>query len=321
MCRFFGGTPQVVVPDNLKAAVTRPGREPEINRVYRELARHYRFVIVPARVRKPRDKAKAEVGVQFAQRWVSAALRNQKFFSLAEINAAIAELLPRLNERPFKRFPGCRRSRFLELDKPMLRPLPSQPFQYGEWTGMQKIGLDYHIYVDKHYYSVPCALVHESVDARLSHHAVEIFHKGKRIATHVRSHEVGGHTTLPEHQPPEHRQYAEQTQARFVAWAQTIGTATVAAVQHQFASRPYGLLAQQACSTLQSLAKTYGEQRFETACRRAQAIGSLTVKSIRSILQRKLKDPAHLETAQVVNLPHHANIRGASYFGGSAGGV
>lgn len=321
MCRFFGGVPQVLVPDNLKAAVIRPGREPELNRVYHDLARHYRFVIVPARIRKPRDKAKAEVGVQFAQRWIIAALRNRKFFSLAEINVAIAELLPRLNERPFKRLPGSRRSRFLELDQPMLRPLPPQPFEYGEWTGSQKVGLDYHIYVYKHYYSVPCALVRESVDARVSQQAVEIFHKGKRVATHVRSHVVGGHTTLPEHQPPEHRQYAEQTEARFVAWAQTIGAAAVAAVRHQFVSRPYGLLAQQACSTLQSLAKTHGEQRFEAACRRAEAIGSLTVKSIRSILQRKLKDPAPLETAQVLSLPHHANIRGASYFSRSAGGA
>lgn len=321
MLRFFGGVPRVVVPDNLKAAVLVAGREPTINPTYRDLARHYRFYIVPARVRKPKDKAKAEVGVQFVQRWIIAALRNRKFFSLEEINAAIAELLTRLNERPFKRLPGTRHSRFIELDLPMLRPLRTEPFRYGEWTTSQKVGSDYHIYVDKHYYSVPYGLVQENVYARICHQVVEIFHKGKRIVSHVRSHDIGGHTTLPEHQPPQHREYAEQTQGRFVAWAQTIGAAAVAAVEHQFVSRPYGLLARQACLTLQSLAKAHGDERFEAACQRAQAIGSLTVKSIRSILQRKLNAIAPGESAVVVTLPNHQNIRGASYFSGAVGGA
>ncbi len=318
MLKFFSGVPKVIVPDNLKAAVTCAGREPELNRIYLELARHYGVVVVPARVRHPRDKAKAEVGVQFVSRWILARLRHRRFFSLAELNAAIAELLTQLNERRFKRLPGCRRSRFLELDKPMLRPLPAQPFEYAEWIGRQKIGLDYHAYIREHYYSVPHALVHEQVEARITNNTVEIFHKSRRVASHVRSNVIGGHTTLSEHQPATHRHYAEQSPEGFLEWAQTIGVAAVAAVQYQFDNRPHTLLGMQACSSLQRLSKDYGAERFEAACCRAQAIGSLTVKSIRSILQRKLSGSADADAPLQVSLPLHHNVRGARYY--STGG-
>lgn len=313
MFQFFDGVPKIIVPDNLKAAVVCAGREPEINRIYTELARHYRVVIIPARVKHPRDKAKAEVGVQFVSRWILARLRHQKFFSLADINTAIAGMLTQLNERPFKRLPGCRRSRFLELDKPMLRPLPAQPFEYAEWVTAQKIGLDYHAYIKEHYYSVPYALVHERVEARITLNTVEIFHKNRRIASHVRSNVIGGHTTLPEHQLPTHRHYADQSLGRYLEWARGIGSAAVAAVQHQFDSRPHAMLGVQACSRLQRLAKDYGGDRFEAACHRAQAIGSLTVKSIRSILRRKLS-ASEDETPLQVSLPLHHNVRGAAYY-------
>lgn len=315
MFRFFGRAPQVVVSDNLKAAVTRPGRDPEINRNYLESLRWYGVVPIPARVYRPQDKAKGEVSVQYVQRWLVACLRHEQFFSLTDINVAIARLLPRLNERKFRRLPGNRRSRFVELDYPMMRDLPAQPFEHAEWTASQKVGPDYHAYVEKHYYSVPCALVQERIEARVGNRTVEIFHKGKRVAVHVRSREIGGTTTLPEHQPPQHRHYAERSPEHFLEWAQTVGTAAVAAVQYQLVSRPHALLGLKACSSLQKLSKDYNAERFEAACRRAQAIGSLTVKSIRSILQRKLAEAPHVAAPVRANLPAHDNIRGASYYG------
>lgn len=314
MFRFFGRAPQVVVSDNLKAAVTRAGRDPEINRIYLELLRWYGVVPIPARVYRPRDKGKAEVGVQYVQRWIIACLRHQQFFSIAEINQAILQLLARLNERKFRRLPGNRRSRFVELDFPMMRDLPAQTFEHAEWTAQQKVGPDYHVYIEKHYYSVPHALVQERVEARVGARTIEIFHKGKRVAVHTLSHEVGGTTTLPEHQPPAHRHYAERSPERFLEWAQTVGAAAVAAVQHQLVSRPHALLGLQACSSLQKLAKDYGAERFEAACHRAQTIGSLTVKSIRSILQRKLTESPDSAASTRAALPTHENIRGASYY-------
>lgn len=314
MYQFFGGVPQVVVPDNLKAAVIKAGSEPILNRTYLEQSKYYGLVILAARVRKPQDKSKAEGGVLLASRWIMAKLRHHQFFSVEEINAAISELLWLLNERPFKRLPGCRRSRFEELDKPMLSPLPGTPFEYAQWTAPNKIGPDYHMHVKGHYYSVPEALVGETVEARLSTNTVEIFSNGKRVASHVRSTDVGGHTTLPEHQPKAHRKYAEQTPERLLKWGKSIGRAASAVVKFQFDSRPHPVLGIKACSSLKRLARDYGNERFETACCRAQRIGSLTVKSVRSILQRGLTSLSEENAPIQVNLPFHENVRGSSYF-------
>jgi len=312
MYQFFGGVPQIVVPDNLKAAVIKAGSEPILNRTYLEQSKYYGLVVLAARVRKPQDKSKAEGGVLLASRWIMAKLRHHQFFSVEEINAAILELLWLLNERPFKRLPGCRRSRFDELDKPMLSPLPGEPFEYAEWTAPSKIGPDYHMHVKGHYYSVPEALVGERTDARASARTIEIFHQGKRVASHLRSDEVGGHTTLPEHQPKAHRKYAEQTPERFSEWAKSIGVAAEAAVKFQFNGKPHPLLGIKACTSLKRLAKDYGQERFESACLRGQMIGSLTVKSIRSILQRGLCDLTDIPVQ--VNLPFHENVRGSDYY-------
>lgn len=311
---FFGGATQVVVSDNLKAAVIRAGREPEINRIYFELLRHYASYPLTARVYCPRDKAKAEVGVQFVQRWVIACLRNTKFFNLAGINTAIAALLPRINAKKFKRLNGTRRSLFEELDQPALKALPAEPFEFAQWTSPQKVGLDYHVYVEKHYYSVPHALVHEQVEAKTTGRTVEIFHKGRRVTMHVRSQVVSGYTTLPEHQTEEHRAYSQQNPERFTEWAKMIGVASVAAVRSQFEGSPHELLGIRACASLQKLAKEHGVERFEAACARAQAIGSLTVKSIRSILQRKVTELTDADVPHQVDLPLHHNVRGASYY-------
>lgn len=314
MFLYYGGVPEIVVPDNLKSAVIKAGKDHVINRTYQELCKHYGIVAFPTRVRKPKDKAKAEVGVLIITRWILVKLRNRKFFSIDEINEAIIELLWQVNERPFKKLPGCRRSRFEELDKPLLKPHPGKIFEYAEWTRSQKVGPDYHVYIKEHYYSVPHELVSEHVEARVTNKTLEILSNGRRVASHLRSFVVGGHTTLPEHQPNSHRHFADQTPERLLEWARNIGESAELAVKFQFESRPHTMLGLKACSTLRRLAKDYGTERFEAACKRAELIGSLTVKSIRSILQRGLTELTDEHAPIQVNLPFHNNVRGSSYY-------
>lgn len=315
MYHFFGGVPPLTVPDNLKSAVTRPGSEPELNRTYKEMATHYGTVVVPARVRRPQDKSPAEIGVQVVTRWITAALRHRKFFSLQEINDAIAERLIHLNERPFKKLPGCRRELFEQLDKPRLALLPASFFEpTSVWSSAQKVRSDYHVYVDKHYYSVPYQLVGSRVEARMTNQMVEIFSLGKRVATHVRSNVVGGHTTLSEHQPIAHRKYAEQDPEHFKAWANGVGEFTSAFVEYQLNRTPHWLPGMRACSSLKKLGKEYGAKRLEAACERANQIGSLTLKSVKSILRRNLDGIDGFSTPVQGQLPLHYNVRGPRYY-------
>ena len=318
MLSFFGGIPEVIVPDNLKSAVIKAGNIPELNRTYADLARHYDCVIAPARVRKPQDKSKAELGVQLVSRWITAPLNRRKFFSVEEINDAILELLIRLNNRPFKRLPGCRYSRFYEFDRPLLRPLPAQLFEYAEWVHAQKVGPDYHVYVAQHAYSVPYTFVGKKVEARVAGSRIELFHLNKRIASHKKSDCVGGHTTNPAHRPISHQIYAEQSQENYLTWAKTIGPAAEVAISYQFKNKPdQSLLARKACSQLKTLARLHGNHRFEAACDRAQMLGSLTFKSISSILKRKI-DETEIDMPIQSQLPFHHNVRGPDYY--SVGG-
>ena len=216
--RFFGGVTETIVPDNLKASVIKPHRyEPDLNPTYAEMAAHYGVAILPTRVAKPRDKAKVEVGVQVVERWILARLRNMTFFSLDELNRAIADLLPLLNERPFKKLPGSRRELFEHLDRPALQPLPAQRYVFAIWE-KGHVNIDYHIEFERHYYSVPYQLVKVQVEARVTAQTVEIFHRGKRVASHRRSRHPGRHTTVTAHMPRPHREYAEWTPRRLVAW-------------------------------------------------------------------------------------------------------
>lgn len=311
---YCGGVARYLCTDNLKAVVIKPGREPVFNRAFLEMSRHCGAILVPARVRTPEDKGKVEVGVQFVQRWIVTQLRRRHFNSLAELNAAILELLIWLNQRPFRHLKGCRRSRFEEFDKPALKPLPAERFVYGEWAGEQKVGPDYHVKVKGHFYSVPFTLVTEYVEARTTVRTVEVFHRGKRVASHLRSADIGGCTTVPEHQPAAHRAYAEQTPDLYLDWAKTIGPAAAAAVEYQLESRDYSPMALRACSSLQRMAKDYGPDRLEAACRRGQQIRSLTLKSISSILHRRLDANAEPELPTQMVLPLHENVRGAQYY-------
>ena len=315
----LGGVPEIVVPDNLKAAVTRAHRyEPELNRTYAELAHHYGFAVLPARAAKPRDKAKVEVGVQVVERWILARLRHHTFFALAEVNTAIPPLLLALNARPFKKLPGSRHSLFETLDRPALQPLPAQPYAYAEWK-RARVNIDYHVEVEGHYYSVPYALVKQQLEVRISARVVELFHKGTRVASHVRSRLKGRHSTVAAHMPTAHRHYVAWTPQRLIRWAADSGAATAQVVETILASRPHPQQGFRSCLGIMRLGKSYGAERLEAACRRALTLGACSYKSIESILKNGL-DRTPLPASPPAPAPlHHGNIRGPEYYAISQG--
>src|SRR2546429_1070159 len=310
----LGGVPEVVVPDNLKAAVTRAHRyEPELNRTYLDLAYHYQVAIIPARAARPRDKAKVEVGVQVVERWILARLRHHTFFALAEVNAALAPLLSTLNARPFKKLPGSRQALFETLDRPALRPLPAQPYEYAEWK-LARVNIDYHVEVEGHYYSVPYALVRQQLDVRLSASVVELFAKGKRVASHLRSPHKGRHSTVAAHMPKAHQQYAEWTPQRVIHWAATSGPATAQVVETILASRPHPQQGFRSCLGIMRLGKSYSPERLEAACRRALTLGACSYKSIESILKKGLDRQPLPQPPDGMARPSHPNIPGPHYY-------
>jgi transposase len=310
----LGGVPEVVVPDNLKAAVTRAHRyEPEINRTYAALAQHYGFAIIPARAAKPRDKAKVEVGVQVVERWMLARLRHHTFFSLAEVNAALHPLMLALNARPFKKLPGSRQGLFETLDRPALRPLPAQPYEYAEWKHV-RVNIDYHVDVDGHYYSVPYALVKQQLDVHLSAQVVALFHKGKRVASHRRSPLKGRHSTVAAHMPTAHQRYAEWTPQRLIHWAAHSGPATAQVVETILASRPHPQQGFRSCLGIMRLGKRYSDERLEAACQRALALGACSYKSLESILKNGLDRYPLPQKPEATAGSAHANIRGPHYY-------
>jgi transposase len=315
---FGGGLTEIVVPDNLKSAISRPCRyEPELNPTYHDLAVHYGVAVMPARVRKPRDKAKVEVGVQVVERWILARLRHRTFFSLAELNEAIGGLLSRLNERPFRKLPGSRRSVFESLERPALRPLPAQRYTYAEWA-KGRVEVDYHIAVDHHYYSVPYQLVSQQLDVRVSAKTVEFFAKSKRVASHLRSFRRGAHTTQGEHMPRPHREYAEWTPERLVKWAQKTGPSVAGLIETVMSTRVHAQHGFRSCLGIQRLGQRYGDERLEAACQRALQIEGASYRSVRSILEGGL-DRQEDTAAEAARRPLvHENLRGAPYYGGEA---
>ena len=314
MFDYFQGVSQSVVPDNLKSAVITPGKEPVINRSYQELSEHYGFIIEPARVRKPQDKSLAEIGVLLVTRWITVVLRRRQFFSVDEINQAIAPLLEMLNRRDFKRYEGSRLTRFNECEKQALQPLPHKSFIYGSWLANQTVNRDYHVYVEGHAYSVPYDYVGQRVDVRLTKDSVAFYADRKLIATHLRSNDKEGATTLEAHRPLNHRLYSEQNKCHFINWAEPIGEYAKALVHAQFEDKSdFSVVGSKACSHLSTLAKQYGNERFEKACQCACEIRSMTVSSVRSILQCRL-DESRGEANTTAQLPLHANVRGNAYY-------
>ena len=309
---FFGGVPELIVPDNLKTGVTSADRyEAEIAAPYAELAAHYGCAVLPARVGKPRDKAKVEGGVLIAYREIAAPLRGRTFYSLAELNAAIAARLEALNERPFQKLPGSRRSVFCEREAPLLRPLPAEPYAYRTRKAAT-VHIDYHVELAGHYYSVPYHLVRERVELRFDARTVEVYHEGQRVAVHVRSNCKGRASTEEAHMPASHRAMAAWTPERIEAWAAKTGPATAALAEAIMASRPHPELGFRSCLGVLRLGEKHGAARLEAACARALAAGACSYRSVRSILERGL-DAAPAGAAAPPALSH-ANLRGPGYY-------
>jgi len=311
---FIGGVPLLLVPDQTRALIARPDPyEPQTGRTVEEFATHYGVAVLPARPGRPRDKPKVEAAVLLVERWILARLRNRRFFSLAELNAAIEQLLVELNARSFKKLPGCRRSAFESIDRPALRPLPAERFELARWK-RARVNIDYHVEFDGHYYSVPHRLVRTEVELRITSTTLEVIAGNRRLASHVLSSRRGHHTTLPEHMPASHRAHHEWTPQRLIAWGERIGAATAAVVRWQMDNRPHPEQGYRACLGLQRLAREFTAPRLEAACARALSIAAPTYRSVASILKSGL-DRQPLAAAEPRSaLPLHDNVRGPDYY-------
>ena len=313
---FFGGVPEILVPDNLKAGVTKHHRyEPDLNPTYKDMAEHYGVAVIPARVRKPKDKAKVEEAVRHIEQRILAKLRNRRLFSLDELNQAIKPLLEEINRQPFQKLPGSRLSQFESLEKPTLHPLPNNCYEFAEWK-KAKAGVDYHISLDGCYYSVPFTYVKKELDVRYTTHIIEVFYKGNRIASHQRRYKKGYYTTLVEHMPKRHQKYAEWTPDRIVNWARSQGSFVGLFAQKLIERYLHPQQGCRSCMGLIRLRKMYNNNRLNKACQRALAIKAIGYKSVQSILKNNLDqqpltqitDEKHITTST------HDNIRGENYY-------
>jgi transposase len=309
---YFGGAARQTVSDNLKAGIIKACfHEPMVNRTYADMARHYRTAIVPARPYKPRDKAKVEVGVQVVGRWILARLRHRRFFSLAELNAAIHALLYDLNNRLMRGWGVSRRTLYEQLDQPALVALPPSPYEYAEWKRC-RVGLDYHVEIAKHYYSVPHQLLRQEVEARITTATVEIFHRGKRVASHQRSLHPHRPSTIADHMPSAHRRYRDWTHERIRREAASVGPDTAALVDVILRSRPHPEQGFRSCIGILGLVKRFGAARVDAACTRALVLGTRSYSSVAAILKnhREHASAAAVEAPILI----HENIRGPGYY-------
>jgi len=313
---FYGGVPQLIVPDNPRAMVKNADRyEPQSNDSVLDFARHYGTSVLPARPYHPQDKAKAESAVQVVERWIMARLRHQLFATVAEVDLAVGLLLASLNGRPFQKLPGSRASAFATLDAPALQPLPAQRYEMAHFKTV-KAHIDYHVEVEAHRYSVPHALVGQVLEARITRHSIEILHRGQRVTSHARSSLRGGFTTIAEHMPAAHRAHMEWTPQRLIHWGQSIGLSTGVAVTRLLEEHKHPEHGYRACLGLLSLAKRYGKPRLEAACELALQLGSCKYRDVREILSNnrdKQNAQARAETKEWVS-PDHANLRGPDYY-------
>jgi transposase len=318
---FFQGCVEILVPDNPKPVVTKASPyEPDINPSFAQMARHFNVAVIPARVRRPKDKAVVEAAVGLATRWILASLRNRTFHSLAEANQAVEALLARLNDKPFKKMPGSRRSRYEEIDRPALKLLPKERYEYTHVKFASVHIADYHVEYDHCWYSVPYAYRGRKVEVRATYNTIEIFLKGKRIASHARHFIPACRSTLNEHRPKEHRDYGEWPPERIIRWAAKIGPATKVVAEKLMAVQQHPELGYRACFGILRLAKTSGNERLEATCQRAIAINAYSFKSIKSILDSGLDKRPMLEKPRQLTIVNHDNLRGASAFTTQNGG-
>jgi transposase len=313
MLEYFHGSPAVWVPDQLKSGVTTASRyEPEINRTYADLARHYGAVVIPARPATPTDKPLVEVSVQIAQRWVLAVLRHQTFFTLADLNAAIRERIDAINDRPMKRVGASRRMLFEQIDRPALTPLPATRYELAEWKPC-RVNIDYHVEVAHNFYSVPYPLVHERVEARFTASTVEVFFKHRPVAAHARLTGRGRYATQVVHMPRAHRAHAEWTPSRLIAWAERTGPATGRFVAGLLERRPHPEQGYRACLGLMRLGREHGADRLEAACQRAEQLRSYRFRTVEHILKHQ-QDRLPLDEPPARPALTHENVRGATYY-------
>ena len=316
MLEYFGAAPEILVPDNLKSGVSKTCRyEPDTNPSYHAFANHYRIAVIPARSRKPRDKAKVECGVLIVTRWILACLRNHTFFSLAELNTAIGELLTRLNQRAFKKMDGCRESLFRSMDYPAMHALPVERHIFSEWKKV-RIGIDYHVDLgDSYYYSAPYTLIGKQLDVNFSEYVVEVLYRGQRVASHARLHGERHYSTLTEHMPTGHREMAEWTPERIVKWAASVGEYTARLINALIERKAHPQQAFRAAAGIIRLGKRYGNERVEAACRRAYTTNAISYSSVDSILKHRLDEVPLPQDAQQSTLPlFHDNVRGSGYY-------
>jgi len=310
---YFGGVTEILVPDNTKTGVTSPCfYEPAINPTYHEMSKHYNTAVIPTRVRHPKDKAKVECGVQVVEYWVIAPLRNRQFFSIEEINQAIKVKLEELNARKMRHLEKSRNELFEELDKPALRPLPERPFELAEWK-RAKVGIDYHVEFNRHYYSVPYTLIQKNVDIRATDHIVEVFYNTKRVSSHKRDDTPGRYSTHPEHMPESHRQYTEWNPERFIRWAEKSGSTTAQMVKAILSSRRHREQGYRSSLGLMRMETRYGKDRLEAACKRALLFGLHSYKGVKNILEPGL-DKVPLDEPVITESKTHPNIRGTKYY-------
>jgi len=312
---YCQGAPRLVVPDNPRTGVNRACRyEPDLNRTYQEMAAHYGVAVLPARPRKPRDKAKVENAVLIAERWIIAALRHRKFYNLADLNEAISELLEKLNTRPFRKREGSRASLFAELDRPALQPLPSERYELAFWKTV-RASIDYHVEVDRHYYSVPYQLAGQKLEARSTAVTVEIFYHGRRVASHTRNSQPHRHSTVSAHMPKSHQAHLEWTPSRLIHWAEGIGPATAQVVRTILERKPHPEMGYRACLGILQLEKTYSRSRLEAASQRAVQLQACSYQSLKSMLKRSLDRQQLLLDSEIDHPgPTHENLRGSHYY-------
>lgn len=307
--KFFGGIPEILVPDNLKSGVTKACYyDPDINESYQELARHYDTAVIPARSRKPKDKAKVETSVKVVSMWVLGRLRNEKFFSLDAANQRIKELLQELNTRPFQKLEGCRQSAFEEIDKPALRPLPDSHYEFAE-VKLARVNIDYHVEYRSHYYSVPYKYSKSQVKLRITRNVIEIFHKNERIASHTLNSKKGHHSTIKAHMPKGHREYSDWSPERLSKWAEKVGPSTKELITRVMESRTHPEQGFRSCLGILRLEKTYGAERLEQACLRAINYNACSYKSVKSILKSGFDNSPQKSTPTSKSI-NHENIRG-----------
>ncbi len=313
--QYFGGVTQVVVPDNVKTGVTRACRyEPDLNPTYQRMAAHYGTVVIPARPKQPRDKAKVEAAVQHAERRLIAAVRHHTFFSVADINSALRPLLEQLNEQPFQKLPGSRRQRYEEIDRPALRALPVTAYELDDW-GKAKANIDYHVQVERNFYSVPYTLVRQDIDVRLTARAIELFHKGRRVAAHRRCYGRGQFVTDPGHRPKAHARHLDWTPGRLISWAASVGPQCADLVRTLLDTKPHPEQGYRACLGVMRLAKRYSCERTEAACARALALDSPSFQTVNSILKHGTEtDPLPGQLPLKPPSPRHDNVRGHAYY-------